>query len=278
MFLEDYTTCTMSIDNGTTSYSDSLLASDFTGVSIFTYKMSLPNLVITEDPVQIMDILECIREKLTQVAQEYTGLESISLTYSSDDFPDYWYNMTTTEKETYIEKYIVNGYRSLSLVAYLDTSSGNDVTITLSGNLFNKYLSPGTSSHTVTISSGNIYSSAISLSPNFKGSDYYKVYLSNIGTTRESESGGSVGRSSLLSLIPCLGLPGTWEYFHNVSIYERLLMEDNILGSLTLKLTDEDDNDIADITDYDIVLGIDYVDRHEPIVTPSMKRAREFMM
>ena len=78
--------------------------------------------------------------------------------------------------------------------------------------------------------------------------------------------------TTLLAVIPVSGLPGSWEYYVSPGSNERITIHGAAVDSLTLWFTDDKDRPLSAMTNYALVVAIDFIESEELARPPVMNR------
>ena len=78
--------------------------------------------------------------------------------------------------------------------------------------------------------------------------------------------------TTLLAVIPVSGLPGSWEYYVSPGSNERITIHGVAVDSLTLWFTDDKDRPLSAMTNYALVVAIDFIESEELARPPVMNR------
>mmetsp|Transcript_11221 Transcript_11221/g.14611 ORF Transcript_11221/g.14611 Transcript_11221/m.14611 type:complete len:343 (-) Transcript_11221:2127-3155(-) len=275
----------ISIDNNGTSYSSSMTAADFMyidldeGITDSDFQcgrgISVADTPITEDTFQIMDLLEGIRKTINSQLTTLDETAGWVLDYSNGEWLQTWTAMTTAEKEKATDVYINNGYRGLCFELQREDDQTGTAEVSLSGHFITKVLK--TSSITFNFEDGAATSTDVpELSPAFQGIQYVKILCPHVSSSRESALGQmGILTSNLLAIASAVGLPGQWEYYETPS--ERLVSDEVDISEIRLRFEDQDGEELEQLEEYSMILGIEFVEREEGLQPPSLKRGHQML-
>ena len=137
------------------------------------------------------------------------------------------------------------------------------------------YLSSGSTLTGTTTVGG--YGTPATFNVLWEGRSYIRLMCNVARGYRESRSyAGGMIESGLLAIVPATGAPGNWEYYVSQS-NEGVTVQDLAIDQLSFMFQDEMGNELTDITDYSIVLSVDYFDRDPKNKEPTMDSSRTSM-
>ena len=100
------------------------------------------------------------------------------------------------------------------------------------------------------------------ISINFEGIRYIKCRCSVASGVRESHYVlPGVQPTSLVSLIPCSGTPGSWEYYEPFD--DRVTVKDFTMDAITLQFFDYLERPLTALKQFCVVITIDFMSREE---------------
>ena len=231
-------------------------------------------------------LLECLRLTLNTAFSTLlsNGGGTYTCDFSSTTFDSWNALSSTASTSTSLSKmdaatnWMRNNYSGLKLM--LKNTSGSVMLVTfkdsnpqqgLVSRIFN--ISSGTlqlASTSGTYSAG-VFLNYSGISLNFEGLRYIKCKCSVASGVRESHYVlPGVQPTSLLSLIPCTGTPGSWEYYEPFE--DRVTVQDFTMDAITLQFFDYLERPLNALRQFAVLISIDFMSREEE--TPSVNVMR----
>ena len=224
-------------------------------------------------------LLECFRMTLTTAFQTLLGSAGGTFTcdFSSSTFASWNALTTTSSTSTTLSKMdaatslMRNNFGSFNLVLSGTTGATMAVTFTdsnpltgLVGRVLNISSGTFTVASTSGIFGGTVYSKSKTIFINFEGLQYLKLRCSVASGAKEAHAIlPGVQPTSLLALVPCTGTPGSVEYYEVASAKDRVTVRDFTMDAIQLQFVDYLERPLSALTEYAVVLSIDFMVREE---------------
>ena len=224
-------------------------------------------------------MLECFRLTITSALQTLLGGAggTFTMDYASTTFNSWNALSSTPSTTTTLSKmdaateWMRNNYTGLNLsfsstsssvvsVLFVDTNVNNGLVsriLNISRGGFEIASTAGTFG-------GTIYAASQPIFINFEGLHYVKVRCSTVMGFREAHVVlPGVQPTSLLSIVPSTGTPGSLEYYEPVSPFDRVTVKDFTMDQITLQFVDHLERPLTALPEFVVVITIDFMAREE---------------